>query len=874
MGKALIITEKPSVAHDIVDAIGGFTEEQGGEYYESDEYVCTYAVGHILTLLEPEDIDPAYKRWRLADLPIMPDEFQIKPIPRQKKRINVIKKLAKRSDIESYINACDAAREGELIFREIIKFLGHDKSIRRLWLRSMTKKAIKAGFKSLADGAEYEGLAAAAECRAYSDWLIGINATRALTVRLKSRGQRGSSWSAGRVQTPTLALLVERELEILSHNPVPFWRVHAKFDSSDHTYDGTWFDPKFKKSAAGPDDREDRIFVQQKAEEIVSSIRDKPALASETRKEKVRKPPLLFDLTSLQKEANRRFGWSAKRTLGAAQRCYESHKVLTYPRTSSRVLPEDYRGEVDNLLAAFSDHSRLGKFAKNLQSKGLKNEKNVFNDAGVSDHFAIIPTGQTRKLDGDDARLFDLVSRQFFAAFYPPAIFEEVERITVIEEQHFRSKPPLVLKVPGWQECFDKKPATAEEGGMLPLVKGQDNASGIDVKNKNVELDGQATKPPGRIGEAGLLSLMENAGRHVEDEELSQALQMADGLGTAATRADIIENLKSKEYVDQSLRPTVKGIRLIDILHRIEANTLTSAALTGRLEKTLSEVESGQCSAGDYMEQVRKITEDVVERTKSFDYDKIYPAEESLGSCPNCGRDVFERAWFYGCSEATKRTDTAKRCDFLIWKDNYGRYIDKQTASTLLKNKETREIDGFRSRSGKPYKAVLAIEDGKVIRRSVAGSEDPGASFEINEKPLGQCPIHEKDCLVIESSSEFICQKKKERKDEGERDADGFSFPRMLCKREIMREEAVAFIENGETDYLTKFISKRGRPFSAKLKRKTDWGFTFEFPVRAPRKKTGEDGEDSAKEKGAKAEGKDEKSAKRDKATESSEAAT
>ena len=848
MSKALILTEKPSVARDIVNALGGFEEKQKGEYYESDQYICTYAVGHILTLYAPEDIKPEYKRWRLADLPIIPEDFKTKPVGRQENRLKIIGRLMKRKDVSLLINACDAAREGELIFREIVKYHEIDKPIQRLWLQSMTKKAIVDGFKKLQDGDKFNGLASAAECRANADWVIGMNATRALTVRLKSRSQRGLSWSAGRVQTPTLGLLVDRELEILEHIAEPYWRVKGMFSVNSTEYEGYWFDPKFDRKSATRDQKEDRIFDKNLADEIVAAVTGQTGQARETRKPSPRKPPLLFDLTALQRAANSRFSWSATRTLRAAQRCYETHKVLTYPRTSSKNLPDDYRPEVDRILGELTQAEAFAPHARHLLEKGRLNEDKVFNDAGVTDHFAIIPTGEIKHLEGDDAKLYDLVTRQFMAAFYPPSVYEEVERITEVKGHSFRSKPPRVLKEAGWEAVFGKV-AGKDDQSFKPLVPGQNKAEGIGIESKKPELEELETKPPSRISEAGLLSLMENAGRQVENEELAEALNSAEGLGTAATRADIIENLKQREYVDDSLRPTAKGIRLIDVLHRIKASRLVSAELTAQLELHLSEVEADKRTAEEFMHEVYEIANEVVDRTRDFDYDEIYPDEEALGQCPKCGLPVFERAWFYGCKEATKRAGK-KNCDFLIWKDFNGRYINPQVVRTLLTVGETRELDGFRSASGKPYSAILALEEGSLVRKSVNEQElEAGEGFEVNPEPIGPCPIDcKKGCAVVESPSEFICREKLEAKRQGDKGASGFSFPRSLCKREIKREEFLKYLKEGETDFLSNFISKRGRKFAAKLVMEKDGtGFRFEFPPRAPKKKKSdeksEDGE-------------------------------
>ena len=841
MGKALIITEKPSVARDITKALGGFEEKKKGDYYESDEYVCTYAVGHILTLFAPEDIKSQYKRWRLADLPIIPEEFKTKPVHKQEGRLKVITKLINRKDVDVLINACDAAREGELIFREIVKHVESDKPIKRLWLQSMTKKAIVGGFDSLQEGKQYDGLASAAECRANADWLIGMNATRALTVRLKSRNQRGVSWSAGRVQTPTLALLVNRELEVLDHVAVPYWKVSAKFKAKNE-YLGTWFDPNFDRKNATRDFKEDRIFDKKVAEKIVSEVQGQVAQAREVRKPSPKKAPNLFDLTSLQRAANTRFSWSATRTLRAAQRLYETHKVLTYPRTSSKCLPNDYKEEVQKVLTIFSEHSAFGKHAKTLQKNGLLYEDKIFDDSKVTDHFAIIPTGETKDLEGDDAKLYDLVARQFLAAFYPSAIYEDVERITEVKGHLFKSKPPKVLKEPGWEAVFEKEAGTNEES-FPPLVEGQDKSENIEVENLSSEQEDFATKPPSRISEAGLLSLMENAGRQVDDAELASALNSAEGLGTAATRADIIENLKNREYVDSRLRATPKGIRLIDVLNRINANRLTSANLTAELELHLNEVEEGERTIDGFMSEVAVYATEVVDATRDFDWDEIYKEENPVGMCPKCKTEVYEKAWFYGCLESTKRVGK-KSCDFLVWKDNNGRYINRQTVTDLLEKGETDELDGFKNASGKEYKGILAIENGAVIRKTTSEAiPGPDETFEVNPEPLGKCPTNFSDtCQVVETPHEFTCKERAEATDKDDQGGCGFKFPRMLCKREIKREELVAYLENGETPVLAGFVSKRGRKFAAKLvMEKGGDSFRFEFPPRVSKKKKEEE---------------------------------
>jgi DNA topoisomerase-3 len=458
LAKALVITEKPSFARDITAVFGGFTEHDG--YFENDDYVVTFAVGHLYELLPPEEVDEKYKRWTLDVLPILPDQYRYKPKKGQRDRIRTIRAQIARDDVDRIVNACDAGREGELIFREIVDNLGSNKPIQRLWLQSMTDEAIRQGFSQLRPGEEFEGLADSAACRAQSDWLIGMNATRALTKRLKSRKEK-TAWSAGRVQTPTLTMLVDREYEILAHVPRPFWRVTASFDHAGQRYAASWFDPGFD-AAADPDARDDRIFDAERAAAIVAAVEGRSGSADETRKPSRESAPPLFDLTSLQREGNRRFGWSARRTLSAAQRCYERHKLLTYPRTSSRCLPADYRETVQQTLDAlaggvgrgegFADYAAA---AARLRDNGLENEGRIFDDAGVTDHFAIIPTGSfpAAALTGDDKRLFDLVVRRFLGAFHPPAQWERVERVTRAEGFHFRTRARALVE-PGWRSVL------------------------------------------------------------------------------------------------------------------------------------------------------------------------------------------------------------------------------------------------------------------------------------------------------------------------------------------------------------------------------------------------------------------------------------
>jgi len=896
VSKQLIITEKPSVARDIAAALEGFSEHDG--YWESDDAVLTFAVGHLFELLEPEEVDPQFKRWTLDVLPIVPEVVPLKPKARQSDRIRVIKKLLARDDIDCVVNACDAGREGELIFREILKYFGSEKPVKRLWLQSMTQRAIREGFRALRPGGELEGLAAAAECRSLADWLIGMNATRAITKRFKSRREAGA-WSAGRVQTPTLALLVEREFEVLAHVPKPYWRVEGRFEHAGNRYEGAWFDPDFQ---AGDDDaaKDDRIFEAERAEAIVAAVRGEPGEARETRKPSKESAPPLFDLTSLQREANRRFGWSARRALSAAQRCYEGHKILTYPRTDSRCLPSDYRETVDGILASFAEArgsaplplSDYAAAARSLRERGLENQKRTFDDKGISDHFAIIPTGTlpTGELSGDDRRLYDLVTRRFLASFHPAARWERVERITTVAGQSFRSRA-RVLREPGWRAI---QPAGSDdEFDSLPaLVPGAAEARGVAVATREVASSEEETKPPPRISEARLLGLMENAGKQIEDEEVAAALH-EKGIGTPATRAEIIENLIAKGYavrLGKALRPTVKGIRLIDSLRRMgrskagrahpaDIERIASPALTGDLEFQLREVERGERSGDDFLREIRDYASGIVEVAKNFEYEELYENEAALGKDPRTGRPVLEESWFY----KAKEEEGDEIPPVIFWKDTSGRYIDRGAVAAVLEKGESGVLDGFTARNGRTYKGVLELDrdEWKVKVRSVGWNEEGESGtpeYEVDTEPLGTCPVCE-DSRVVETATSFECEarlkeaeadaeaakeaeasgeKKPGKKKESEK-ACGFVLPRTVCKREITRDEALHYLAKGKTELLTDFTSRFGRPFAATLVLKENGRHGFEFQPRgegAGRKKSAAKPAGSPRRKAARTAGK------------------
>ena len=859
MSKGLVITEKPSVARDIARALGGF--ETGDDYFENDNYIVSWAVGHLLEFVAPEEIDPKFKRWVLEDLPIIPGEFQYSPKSGQSERLRVLKKLYARNDVDHVINACDAGREGELIFREIVWYFHKFKNapsprkMQRLWLQSMTTSAIKTGFESLEDGNKFNGLSDAAVCRSEADWLIGINATRALTRRMKTRNER-TAWSAGRVQTPTMALLVDREIENLTHRPTPFWRLQANFNAPDHSYGGTWFDPDFKPDPHRPR-KDDWITEKETLESIAKAVQGQPGAATESRKIQKETARQLFDLTSLQREANSRFGYSARRTLQAAQRLYEGHKLLTYPRTDSKCLPNDYKDHVNKVVSTFAQGGQYSSYAVSLKKQGLRNTKRIFDDSKVSDHFAIVPTGQRppASLSGDDERIFDLVMRRFLAAFFPPAEWMKVERTTVVEGHHFRTRGRF-LQTPGWYEVYGKEAAEETDvlaplaqadgswadklradAGKLPDLKPDESL----VQCRETESESDQTRPPSRYSEARLLSLMEHAGRQVDDEEITDALK-GKGLGTPATRADIMENLVAKQYArraERTLRATPKGILLIDLLRRMGADRLSSPLLTGEMEMRLQEVEQGIRTRDDYIKEVVEYTEDIVERAKTFQYDELYLDDEPLGACPIAPElQVVERSRFY-CSEDNKGKDSSG-VGFIIWKERNGRYLDRVTIKELLENGETPLLEGFLSANGQGYSGKLKLnEKGELQLLSEDGTPVGGPGIaEITEdsQPICLCPFGD-NRKIFETETTYQCNCDDSCKEKNPKIKKVAILPKVVCKREMKPEEAKKFFEEGITEQIDDFISRYGRPFKAKLKLKENGKHGFEFAPREPKKK-------------------------------------
>ncbi len=704
MSKTLIIAEKPSVGRDLAGALPGSFAKEGDTHLESEEFVITWAVGHLVQLAEPEDYDEKWKKWRMADLPIVPDDFKLVPRDtKSKKQLNAVLKLMKRADVDRIVNACDAGREGELIFAYIYEVSGVDKPVDRLWISSMTKQAIREGFEKLRPGEQLRDLEAAARSRSEADWLVGMNATRAATIR--GRAWVGGVVSLGRVQTPTLAMIVKREREIQAFVAEPYRLVHGTFQPP---YQGLWFE-----------NDESRIFGDlSRADTIVAKVSGADGIVeSIERKEQSERSPLLYDLTSLQRDANRRYGFSARRTLQAAQSLYESKKAITYPRTSSRYLSGDMVPQLKptaGTLRPIDDYRTAAEYVLALDQLPLQR---VVNDAKVDDHHAIIPTDIEHDVTAftpDERRIFDLIARRFLAVFHPPARYARTTVITLVEEERFRTRGKVTLEA-GWRAVYGLEPdheRQAEdedaEGGEIPALQ-----QGQTVRCIAAEIEDRMTKPPPRYTEATLLSAMETAGKLIDDEELREAMKDS-GLGTPATRAETIETLIRREYVERvgkDIQATPKGIQVITML---EEHKLTSPELTGDWEHKLSDIEHGKGDRSAFMDGIAEFAKETVERIAALDKEKLRPERVELGPCPRCGAEtgeiIRENSKAYGCTSWKSREEAG--CGFVIWKRVASRTLTPEVARQLIEERRTREVlSGFRSRGGKPFRARLVLND-------------------------------------------------------------------------------------------------------------------------------------------------------------------
>jgi DNA topoisomerase III len=815
MGKILVIAEKPSVANDISKALGKFQKHE--DYFENDHYVVSSAVGHLLTIVPPEGVEAVKGKWAFKNLPVIPPYFDLEPIEKTKSRLGALKKLIKREDVTELVNACDAGREGELIFRNIVRHTKAKQPIKRLWLQSMTPAAIREGFEQLRSDESMLPLADAAYSRSEADWLVGINGTRAMTAFNSKLGGFFKT-TVGRVQTPTLAILVEREKRIREFVPRDFWEVIGTFDAEAGQYTGRWFDEKFARSETDDQLKPERVWEKEKAEVIRAKCLGKPGIVTEESKPTTSMSPLLYDLTSLQRDANSRFGFSAKNTLGLAQALYERHKVLTYPRTDSRALPEDYIGTVKTTLGMLEGVTGYSTFADQILKSGwVHPNKRIFNNAKVSDHFAIIPTSLAPKsLSEPEQKLYDLVTKRFLAIFYPAAEFLETIRITRVEGEPFKSAGKVLVS-PGWLAVYGKQSDSDETPSLAPVKAGE------TVKTSEVEVKENVTKPPARYSEATLLSAMEGAGKLVEDDELREAMS-EKGLGTPATRAAIIEGLIYEDYVHRNgreLQATAKAFSLMELLNGLGIPELTKPELTGDWEFQLKEMQRRKISREQFMKEIAEMTRRIVERAKKYEHDTI-PGDFGVlkTPCPKCGGEIHEQYKQFQCV----------KCDFAVWKTLCSRMFEPEEVDELITRKQIGPLQGFRSKQGFPFAAVLKMNGEHKLEFDFGNGQgkdgEAAAPMDFTGKePLGKCP--KCGANIFDAGMNYVCEKQA-----GVERSCTFRTGKIILQQEISPEQVKKLLAEGKTDLLKGFISKKtNRKFEAFLIVK-DGKTAFEFQPR------------------------------------------
>ncbi len=896
--KTLVIAEKPSVAQDIVRALtptaGKF--EKHDEHFESETYVVTSAVGHLVEIQAPEAFDVKRGKWSFAHLPVIPPHFDLKPVDKTKTRLNAVVKLAKRKDIDQLVNACDAGREGELIFRLIEQYAGGvkplGKPVSRLWLQSMTPQAIRDGFGSLRSDAQMRPLADAARCRSEADWLVGINGTRAMTA-FNSRDGGFFLTTVGRVQTPTLSVVVEREEKIRAFVSRDYWEIHASFAAQAGEYPAKWFDPEWKKPAPGPDgvvdaeQKADRLWNEAQARAIADAVRNQSATVTEESKPTTQASPLLFDLTSLQREANGKFGFSAKTTLSLAQSLYERHKALTYPRTDSRALPEDYLPVVKQTFEMLADSGmrHLAPHALTaLNNSYIKPTKRVFDNSKVSDHFAIIPTLQAPSgLSEAEQKLYDLVVRRFMAVFFPSAEYQVTTRVTHVAPTlgtgvsllppegaarslgrpgtapssagyHFKSEGKVLVK-PGWLAIYGKE-AADEVADAKDGDKGQNLVAvqpGERVNNTEVNPKGLKTRPPARYSEATLLGAMEGAGKLVEDDELREAMQ-EKGLGTPATRSSIIEGLIAEKYMlreGRELIPTAKAFQLMTLLRGLGVEELSKPELTGEWEYKLAQMEQGKLKRETFMAEIAAMTEHIVKKAKEYDRDTIPGNYATLATpCPNCGGVVKENYRRYGC---TGKAGADEGCGFSFGKSPAGRTFEVVEAETFIRDKHIGPLDGFRSKAGWPFVAEMVLkfdDETKNFKLEFDFGDDKndetGELVDFSaQTTLGKCPkcgegtVNAAGGMVFEHGKNYVCDHAVPTHAQATPSCD-FKSGQIILQQPIERAQMEKLLATGKTDMLEKFVSMRTRrAFKAMLAWDPEAGkVNFEFaPSKFPPRK-------------------------------------
>jgi len=817
MGKKLIIAEKPSVASDISKALGKFQKHD--DYFENDDYVISSAVGHLLTIVPPAGVEAARGKWTFKCLPVIPPHFDLLPIEKNEPRLKVLARLIKRKDVDGLINACDAGREGELIFRNIVRHTNARQPIQRLWLQSMTVGAIREGFAALRDDASMQPLSDAATSRSEADWLVGINGTRAMTA-FNSKSGGFHLTTVGRVQTPTLAILVDREDRIKRFVSRDYWEVHGTFAAAAGEYSGRWFDEKFSKQEDDDQLRPERVWDLKFAENLRDKCLGQPGIVTEESKPTTSLSPLLYDLTSLQRDGNSRFGFSAKNTLGLAQALYEKHKVLTYPRTDSRALPEDYLETVKQTLGMLGG-THYGSFAGHiLQSGWVRPNKRIFNNAKVSDHFAIIPTLVAPKnLSEPEQKLYDLVTKRFLAIFYPAAEFQVTTRITRVVGEPFKSEGKVMVNA-GWLAVYGKEAETDDTPSLVPVKPNE------SVKAVKIEVEANATKPPPRFSEATLLSAMEGAGKLVEDEELREAMR-EKGLGTPATRAQIIEGLIWEKYVHRNgreLQPTAKAFSIITLLRGLDIPELCSPELTGNWEYKLNQMARGKLKRDDFMQEIADATRAIVAKARRHESDTVPGDFGTLDvPCPKCGGEIHENYKKFQC----------QKCDYALWKIVASRQLEIPEIEELISKGVVGPLQGFRSKMGRPFAAVIKM--GADFKPEFDFGNDQnaegGAAAVVDftgKEPLGKCP--KCGARVFDAGMNYLCEKAT-----GPEKTCTFRTGKIILQQTIEPAQVVKLLNEGRTDLLAKFVSKKNnRPFKAFLVLK-DGGTAFEFAPREPK---------------------------------------
>ncbi len=819
MGKTLIIAEKPSVASDISKALGKFQKHE--DHFENDDYVISSAVGHLLTIAVPEQFEVKRGKWTFANLPVIPPHFDLLPIEKSEARLKVLVKLLKRKDVTTIVNACDAGREGELIFRYIVQYAKVKQPIQRLWLQSMTPAAIRDGFAHLRTDEDMMPLADAAACRSESDWLIGINGTRAMTA-FNSKTGGFHLTTVGRVQTPTLAILVEREEKIKKFKPRDYWEIHGTFGAQAGDYVGRWFDEKLSKKESDDQLKQDRVWDIAVAQAIQAKCLGKPGIVTEESKPTTSMSPALYDLTTLQREANGRFGFSAKNTLGLAQALYEKHKVLTYPRTDSRALPEDYIETVKATMGMLADTNYSTPAETILKNGWVRPNKRIFNNAKVSDHFAIIPTLIAPKaLSEPEQKLYDLVTKRFLAIFYPAAEFLVTTRITRVESEPFKSDGKVMVNA-GWLAVYGKEAAESDDTPSLVPVKPNET-----VKTVKIDVEANVTKPPARYSEATLLGAMEGAGKLIDDEELREA--MSDkGLGTPATRATIIEGLIWEKYVTRNgreLQPMAKAFSLITLLRGLEIPQLVSPELTGEWEFKLNLMARGKMKRDDFMKEIADATRDIVAKAKLHESDTV-PGDYGKFNvpCPKCGGEILENYKKFQC----------QKCDFALWKIVASRQLEISEVEELITKGTVGPLQGFRSKQGFPFAAIIKMnaefkpEFDFGNDQNKEGEASAPVDF-TGKEPLGKCPACSGN--VYDAGMNYVCEKQA-----GPEKTCSFRSGKIILQQTIEPAQITKMLSTGKTDLLKGFVSKKtNRKFEAFLIVK-DGKTSFEF---APREKKG-----------------------------------